>query len=403
MSDFENVDALVTQALLAVILIHICHLYVTPLVDRDVELKSEKFQFIHTNFYYVVSISALDVVGFFVYGEHSTLLTLISVSSWLTLTVLVLSETVRSPRLRIMSILFAIIIPVEFIASLFLQSSAAEKLVGYLVFRSEEANIDALTVLKGLYAFVMIYALLTYYTNRHLLERARLHVENPESEGFDSDSLYKLAWLFPAGIAMIAALAVAGADLPSLTIATGLIIGAIGLATKDVITNLAAGYFLMWSETVQRHDVISFSDGSYGEVTKITARNTIIKTRDRIHLIIPNNILLSERIENWTHGQKETRVKLDIWVGYGSDLSTVERLMVKAARNSGERILRDPAPKALVIASDDSGIRMQMRFFINDPENGVKNISSVVYKEMFKEFVDAEIEIPYPKLDVTIS
>ena len=254
----------------------------------------------------------------------------------------------------------------------------------------------------SIYIYLSIFVLLYYYILIYLARRKKINEDVLDQAGFDADSLDRLAWIPPAGIALIAAFATAGADVPSLTIFAGFIGASIGFATKDIITNIAAGYYLLWSDTFKRGDVISFDDGGYGVILRITSRSTVIRNRDDIHVIIPNTTLLSSTIENWTHDRDLVRLKLDIGVSYDSEIEDAERCILRAAYNSGDRVLRDPPPKVLVLGAGDSAINMQLRFWIKDADKGIRNISSVVYKEIINQLKAGGVEIPFPQMDVMI-
>ena len=100
-------------------------------------------------------------------------------------------------------------------------------------------------------------------------------------------------------------------------------------------------------------------------------------TRDGVEHLIPNETLISEPVENWTHTQRRTRLKLDVGVHHESDLRAVIALCEEAARST-ERVLPDPAPKCLFIEFGESSLKLQLRFWIGDAQNGVQNVKSDV-------------------------
>jgi small-conductance mechanosensitive channel len=124
-------------------------------------------------------------------------------------------------------------------------------------------------------------------------------------------------------------------------------------------------------------------------------------TRDGVEHLIPNETLISERVENWTHTHTRTRLKVDVGVHYSSDLLQVIALCEEAARET-ERVLPDPAPRCLFIEFGDSALKLQLRFWIGDAQNGVQNVKSDVLLKIWRKFRERDIVVPYPQLDLHV-
>jgi small-conductance mechanosensitive channel len=134
-------------------------------------------------------------------------------------------------------------------------------------------------------------------------------------------------------------------------------------------------------------------------VTALGGRYVSVVTRDGVEHLIPNETLISERVENWTHTNNRTRLKIDFGVHYRSDVREVISVALEAATET-PRVLDDPAPKCLLIEFGDSSVNFQLRVWIADAQNGVQNVKSAVMLAVWDKFQEHGIEIPYPQRDV---
>jgi small-conductance mechanosensitive channel len=94
-------------------------------------------------------------------------------------------------------------------------------------------------------------------------------------------------------------------------------------------------------------------------------------------------------------------LKIVVGVSYDSDIHEVMRLMVAAAVNI-PRVMANPKPVCQLKNFGDSAIDMELRFWINDPENGISNVSSAVRVAIWDTFKENRIEIPFPQRDIHV-
>jgi small-conductance mechanosensitive channel len=201
-------------------------------------------------------------------------------------------------------------------------------------------------------------------------------------------------------LAILIAITSVGIDLTALAVVGGAIGLGIGFGFQKTISNLVAGLILLIDESIKPGDIISVS-GTYGWVTTLGGRYVSVVTRDGVEHLIPNETLISERVENWTHTHSRTRLKLDIGVHRDSDLRRAIGLCEEAARET-ERVLTDPDPKCLFIEFGDSALKLQLRFWIADAQNGVQNVKSAVLLRIWEKFKEHAVEVPYPQRDLHV-
>lgn len=213
--------------------------------------------------------------------------------------------------------------------------------------------------------------------------------------------LLRLTLIF---LAVIVAIAGVGVDLTVFAIFSGALGVGLGLGLRRTVENLIASYTLLADESVKPGDVIeveTLSGPTYGQVSKMTTRYVAVRTRDGTETLIPNEILMANPLTNWSHSDKPTRRRVPVGVSYDSDVELARSLCLEAAKEV-PRILSLPAPNCLMRGFGDSAIDLELRFWIDDPENGVANVASEVMLKIWHKFQSNGIEVPYPQQDLHI-
>lgn len=195
-----------------------------------------------------------------------------------------------------------------------------------------------------------------------------------------------------------------GISLTALTVFSGALGLAVGFGLQKTFGNLIAGIILLMDRSIKPGDVIAVSGGkgapAVGQVKKIGIRAVSVTTRDQIEYLIPNEILMTSQVENWSYSSRDVRVKVPVSVAYGTDIVQAESLMLQAAR-SVKRVHNKPAPSVWLSAFGDNAIEFEIQCWIDDPEEGVGNIRSDVLKQVWHLFHENGVEIPFPQREVT--
>jgi small-conductance mechanosensitive channel len=219
------------------------------------------------------------------------------------------------------------------------------------------------------------------------------------------DLLNKFAGVIIYAIAIVLALDILGINVMPFVAGAGVLGVAVGFAAKDTLSNLIAGILLIIDrpfEVGDRIEVWSAPTGSatWGDVLDIGLRATRIKTTDNIVIIIPNNQIMTRDIVNYTTITTSIRVRINIGVGYGSDIEKAKHLIVEAALEA-DWVLREPAPKVVVRNFGESSVDLQLRVWIADARKRMDTISHVTDR-VHSVFAREGIEIPYPKRDIQV-
>jgi small-conductance mechanosensitive channel len=201
------------------------------------------------------------------------------------------------------------------------------------------------------------------------------------------------------GVAVLIALNAMGIG-SSLAVFSGAIGLGIGFGMQRVFANLVSGVILLLDKSIKPGDVIAVKD-TYGWVNTLGGRYVSVITRDGTEHLIPNELLITEYVENWTHTDNNVRLKIPVHVHYKCDVRKAIELCVAAALET-RRVLDQPAPTCLLREFGDSSFNLEIRIWINDPTNGVSNVRSEVMLKVWDKFRENGIEIPYPQRDVHV-
>ncbi|MEX0695212.1 MAG: mechanosensitive ion channel domain-containing protein [Rhodospirillales bacterium] len=201
-------------------------------------------------------------------------------------------------------------------------------------------------------------------------------------------------------IAVLAALESIGVDLTALAVFGGAIGLGIGFGLQKVISNLISGIILLMDKSVKPGDVIAIDD-TFGWINRLSARYVSLITRDGIEHLIPNEDLISQRVENWSYSDNLIRLKLPIGVSYESDVPLAMKLAVDAAEDV-ERVLKSPNPVCRLMNFGTDAVDLELRIWINDPQKGVANVRSDVLLNVWNLYHEHGVEFPFAQRDLHI-
>ena len=138
-----------------------------------------------------------------------------------------------------------------------------------------------------------------------------------------------------------------------------------------------------------------------GDVVRIGARSTWVRTNDDIIIIVPNSEFISNKVTNWTASERQIRLSLPIGVAYESDLEAVRDLLLKVAM-ANEDVLKKPAPNVILTDFGDSSINFSLRVWTINQVRTTNILKSDLYFGIHRAFVKHGIEMPFPQRDLHI-
>ena len=196
-------------------------------------------------------------------------------------------------------------------------------------------------------------------------------------------------------VGLLLALSVVGIDLTALSVLGGAVGVGIGLGLQKLAANYVSGFVILADRSMRIGDTVMV-DNFNGVVTEINARYSVIRSLSGRESIVPNEMLITSRVEN--HSLADTKVWMStvVSVGYDSDVEQV-MVLLKQAALAQTRVLPDPAPSVALSNFGPDGLEFTLGFWIGDPENGNLNIRSLVNLEILRLLRANNIEIPYPQ------
>lgn len=199
-------------------------------------------------------------------------------------------------------------------------------------------------------------------------------------------------------IGTIVLLQVWGLDLSSLTILASAFGVGIGLGFQDIAKNFASGIVLLFERPIQVGDFVEV--GKYqGSVERIGARSTVIRTLDRVSIIVPNSRFLEAELINWDHYNPISGLRLPVGVAYGSNIEAVKKALLDGAAAVYPDVLKVPPPQVLFLGFGNSSLDFELRIWIAQPNKQVM-IKSELYFKIEALFRERKIEIPFPQRDL---
>jgi len=270
-------------------------------------------------------------------------------------------------------------------------------------FRFADTRVSILDILKGGVALaVLLWLALT--ASRLLEQRVQRARSLTPSLRVLTSKLLKLSLIV---LALVIALTSVGIDLTAFALFTGALGVGIGFGMQKPISNLISGLILLFDRSIKPGDVVELTDPAdrsaqtFGWVTALNARCVSITTRDGTEWLVPNEDLMTRRVINWSYSHNRVRLLTPIGVSYDSDVRLAMQLAEDAARET-PRVLSSPAPVCRLMGFGDSSVNLEMRYWIEDPTNGVTNVRSRVLLALWEKFREHEIRIPFPQRDLQI-
>jgi small-conductance mechanosensitive channel len=217
----------------------------------------------------------------------------------------------------------------------------------------------------------------------------------------------KFANAFLIGLSILIGLNAAGVDLTALTVLTGAVGLGLGFGLQSIAANFVSGFVLLMDRSIKPGDVISLSGQSgtstenFGWVQELRGRYVVVRDRDGVEMLVPNQQLISNAVINWSYTDPRIRLKLPIRISYRDDPELALKILLVACEGQA-RVLREPAPVSRLMHFSDSGIELELRFWISDPQEGVNNVRSEVNRAIWRLFKEHQITIPMAQREIIV-
>ena len=196
-------------------------------------------------------------------------------------------------------------------------------------------------------------------------------------------------------IGLIVALSAMGIDLTTLGVLGGALGVGLGFGLQKIAANYVSGFVILAERSLRIGDMVKI-DGFEGRITDIRTRYTVIRSLGGRESVVPNENLITQRVENASLADPRLLLTTNVQVAYGTDVRALQAALEQAAQRVS-RVLADPAPSAWLSAFAPDGMEMVVNFWISDPENGQGNVRSEVNLQVLETLNALGVRIPFPQ------
>lgn len=199
-------------------------------------------------------------------------------------------------------------------------------------------------------------------------------------------------------VAVLVSLSLVGIDLTVLSVFGGALGVGLGLGLQKIVSSYVSGFVILLERSLAIGDMVAVDKYS-GRVTQINTRYTILRALDGVETVVPNEMLVSQPVQNFSLTDRLLRLATNVTVGYQTDVDSVLRLLEQATANVA-RVSSDPAPQAFLARFGADGLELEIGFWISDPENGRLGVLSEVNKTIWRVLQAHQINVPYPQREL---
>ncbi|HEX6363047.1 MAG TPA: mechanosensitive ion channel domain-containing protein [Albitalea sp.] len=202
-------------------------------------------------------------------------------------------------------------------------------------------------------------------------------------------------------VGLLLALSAAGIDLTALSVLGGALGVGLGFGLQKIAANYVSGFVILAERSLRIGDMVKV-DNFEGRITDIRTRYTVIRSLGGREAIVPNELLITQRVENCSLADTRVIITTSVQVAYGTDVRALQG-QLEAAIRAVPRVLSDPGPSAQLALFAADGLELALNFWIDDPENGQGNVKSAVNLAVLDVLAREGIEIPFPQRVVHVA
>jgi len=261
-------------------------------------------------------------------------------------------------------------------------------------FQIGDLPVTPVFLLKS-FLFVLLLGLLSRAFRRTLQNKVLVRTT------LDEGQRYSLGQITGYGVflfGLLVGLQWAGLNLSNLVLLGGAVGIGVGFGLQNIANNFVSGIILLMERPIRVGDRVEVG-GTNGDVVRIGARSTWVRTNDNVVIIIPNTEFVNNRVTNWTANDRQVRFSIPLGVSYGSDPERVREILMGVALAHPD-VLKDPEPELLFAGFGNSSLDFELRVWTITRVQWPRVLSSELYFSIFRAFRENGIEIPFPQRDL---
>ena len=257
--------------------------------------------------------------------------------------------------------------------------------VGEYSFTVSEVIAVIITILITFLLLLIIKKLLFRKKAKRIIEEGNLY------------SLFQIIKYFVWIVSILIILETLDIKLNVLLAGSAALLVGIGLGLQNTFNNFVSGIIILFEGSIKVGDILEI-DGDVVKIQRIGLRTSTAINRDDIINIIPNSIITSNKLINWSHQTKKTRFKINVGVAYGSDVEKVINILKESALEHPD-ITDKSTINARFFDFGNSSLDFELLFFSENIFR-IENVKSEIRQIINSRFIENNISIPFPQMDV---
>lgn len=201
-------------------------------------------------------------------------------------------------------------------------------------------------------------------------------------------------------IAVLLSLQTVGLDLTVLSVFSGALGVGVGLGMQRIASNYVSGFVILLERSLSIGDMITVDKYS-GRVSRINSRYTVLQGSDGVETVLPNEMLISNPVQNQSLSSPSVRAATRLTVAYGSDVAAVMELL-KAQAAATERVLAAPAPGVAIVRFAPEGYELELGFWVADAQNGTGGVVNEINRRIYQLIAAGDVKLGHPNVDSTL-
>jgi small-conductance mechanosensitive channel len=201
-------------------------------------------------------------------------------------------------------------------------------------------------------------------------------------------------------LAIMVALPTVGIDLTALSVFGGALGVGLGFGLQKIASNYVSGFILLLDRSIRIGNSIGVG-ADRGKVTQITTRYTVLRAGNGVEALVPNEALIGSVVHNETYTDNRVRHTLPVQIAYQDNPEQALALLESLAKSHPD-VAETPVPQAFLILFADSGINLELQYWLESPDIDAQKVRSVLGISIWKAFAEAGISFPYPQREVRL-
>ena len=308
---------------------------------------------------------------------------------------LLISVVSHAIRKRVVRRLFSLIVWVFVAASILGIVDDVATILDGIGFTLGEVRFSVLNAIKAVF-FIGVLMWAALKTGNFLDNRIQQVDELTPSLRVLLGKILRIALIV---FAVMVAMQSLNLDLTALTVLSGAVGVGIGFGLQKVVSNFISGMIILLDQSIKPGDTITLGE-TFGWIRELRARFVSVVTRDGREYLIPNEDFITTQVINWSFSDKYVRLDVPFGVAYDSDPHEVVEIAIGAAASVDRVVASYRPPVCWMTEFGDSSINFLLRFWIQDPQQGLTNIRGKVMMALWDAFKENDISIPFPHREV---